>query len=153
VIKIYIIIIIITATEIGSIQGQVMWYLWWTKWHLIRFSPSASFPLCQFSFHQLLHIHYSSHHRRYKLAVLILPASSNNQLKKKIEKKISSAVTKSITLLLTSIRNSKPLIDFTAWDLMALALNAASQPSTDMWAKQTYGGAVLCFNVLRSRAY
>jgi hypothetical protein len=37
------------------------------------------FP-CQFSFHQLLHIHQSSYHRRY--VVLILTESLNNQLKK-----------------------------------------------------------------------
>jgi hypothetical protein len=26
----------------GSIPGQVMWDLWWTKWHCGRFSPSTS---------------------------------------------------------------------------------------------------------------
>jgi hypothetical protein len=35
-----------------SIPGQVMWDLWWTKWHWGRFG----FP-CQFPFHQLLHTH------------------------------------------------------------------------------------------------
>jgi hypothetical protein len=30
---------------LGSIQGQVMWYLWWTKWHWCRLSPSTSFSL------------------------------------------------------------------------------------------------------------
>jgi hypothetical protein len=28
----------------GSILGQVMWDLWWTKWHWGRFSPSISLP-------------------------------------------------------------------------------------------------------------
>jgi hypothetical protein len=27
---------------LGSIPGQIMWDLWWTKWHWGRFSPSAS---------------------------------------------------------------------------------------------------------------
>jgi hypothetical protein len=26
----------------GSIPGQVMWDLWWTKWHLDRFTQSNS---------------------------------------------------------------------------------------------------------------
>jgi hypothetical protein len=26
----------------GSSPGQVMWDLWWTKWHWGRFSPSTS---------------------------------------------------------------------------------------------------------------
>jgi hypothetical protein len=26
----------------GSSPGQVMWDLWWTKWHSGRFSPSTS---------------------------------------------------------------------------------------------------------------
>jgi hypothetical protein len=42
----------------GSIPGQVMWDLWWTKWHWgLVFSEYFDFP-CQFSFHRLLHIHH-----------------------------------------------------------------------------------------------
>jgi hypothetical protein len=41
----------------GSRQGQVVWDLWWTKWHWGRFPPSTSVPFFQFSFHRLLHIH------------------------------------------------------------------------------------------------
>jgi hypothetical protein len=29
----------------GSIPGQVMWDLWWTKWHWGKFSPSTSVSL------------------------------------------------------------------------------------------------------------
>jgi hypothetical protein len=28
--------------SLGSIPDQVMWHLWWTKWHWRRFSPSTS---------------------------------------------------------------------------------------------------------------
>jgi hypothetical protein len=28
--------------DLGSSSGQVMWDLWWTKWHWGRFSPSTS---------------------------------------------------------------------------------------------------------------
>jgi hypothetical protein len=27
---------------LGSVPGQVMWDLWWTKWHWGTFSPSTS---------------------------------------------------------------------------------------------------------------
>jgi hypothetical protein len=44
-----------TAAARGSIPGQVMWDLWWTKWHWGRFfSGYFGFP-CQFSVHRLLH--------------------------------------------------------------------------------------------------
>jgi hypothetical protein len=36
-----------------------MWDLWWTKWHWGFFSEYFGF-LCQFSFHQVLHIRLSS---------------------------------------------------------------------------------------------
>jgi hypothetical protein len=41
---------------LGSIPGQAMWNLWWTKWPWGGFSSSTLFP-CQFSFHQLLDSH------------------------------------------------------------------------------------------------
>jgi hypothetical protein len=41
----------------GSIPGQIMWDLWWTKWQL--FSEYFGFP-CQSTFHQLLHNHHLS---------------------------------------------------------------------------------------------
>jgi hypothetical protein len=28
---------------LGSIPGQVMWYFWWKKWLMGKFSPSTSF--------------------------------------------------------------------------------------------------------------
>jgi hypothetical protein len=44
----------------GSSPGQVMWDLWWTKWHWGQvFSEYFGFP-CQFSFHQILRTHLSS---------------------------------------------------------------------------------------------
>jgi hypothetical protein len=44
----------------GSIPDQVMWGLWWTKWHWSKvFSVYFGFP-CQFSFHRLLHIRHLS---------------------------------------------------------------------------------------------
>jgi hypothetical protein len=39
-----------------SITGQVIWYLWWTKWYWEGFYLNTFVSPCQFSFHQLLHI-------------------------------------------------------------------------------------------------
>jgi hypothetical protein len=39
---------------LGAMPVQVMWDLWWTKWHWGRFSEYFGFPL-HFSFHRLLH--------------------------------------------------------------------------------------------------
>jgi hypothetical protein len=45
----------------SSSTNQVMWDLWWTKWHWGRFSPEYfGFP-CHFAFHQLLHNHHHHH--------------------------------------------------------------------------------------------
>jgi hypothetical protein len=35
---------------LGSIPGQVMWDLWWAKWHCGRFSPSPSVSPSNFHF-------------------------------------------------------------------------------------------------------
>jgi hypothetical protein len=49
-----------TAADPDSRPGQVMWDLWWTKWHWAEFSPSIfGFP-CQFLSHRLLHTHHLS---------------------------------------------------------------------------------------------
>jgi hypothetical protein len=40
-----------TAAARGSSPGQVMWDLWWTKWHWCR---------CQFAFQRLHHTHHLS---------------------------------------------------------------------------------------------
>jgi hypothetical protein len=47
----------LACTGSGSISAQVMWDLWWTKWHCGRFLRALRFPL---SFHQLLHTHHLS---------------------------------------------------------------------------------------------
>jgi hypothetical protein len=46
-------------TAAPGVPRQVMWDLWWTKWHRGRFFffEYLGFP-CQFSFHRLLHIYY-----------------------------------------------------------------------------------------------
>jgi hypothetical protein len=47
----------------GSSPGQVMWNLWWIKWHWDTFHPSSEcfgFPLQLF--HQLLQTHHHHHH-------------------------------------------------------------------------------------------
>jgi hypothetical protein len=46
-------------TAATRVRGQVMWDLWWTKWHW-RFSPNTTASPAWFSFHQLLHIHHLS---------------------------------------------------------------------------------------------
>jgi hypothetical protein len=45
----------------GSSPGQIMWNLWWTKWHWDRFSPSTtvSFPNHSISCSSLIIIHQS----------------------------------------------------------------------------------------------
>jgi hypothetical protein len=41
------------------VRAQVMWDLWWTKWHWGRFSSTSVSP-CQFLFHRLLHTYHLS---------------------------------------------------------------------------------------------
>jgi hypothetical protein len=45
---------------LGSSPGQVVWDLWWTKWHWGRFYPSTSVSPASSSFYQQLHIHHLS---------------------------------------------------------------------------------------------
>jgi hypothetical protein len=46
----------------GSISGQILWDLWWTKWLLGQISSKYfDFP-CQFTFHKLLRLLLVSDH-------------------------------------------------------------------------------------------
>jgi hypothetical protein len=51
----------------GSIPGQSMWDLWWTKWHWDRFFPDYfGFPL-SISFHR-----FSITRKRPKIIIIII---------------------------------------------------------------------------------
>jgi hypothetical protein len=53
-------------------QSNVTWDLWWTKWHLERVFTEYFDTPCHFSFHQLLHIHWSFYSTPYSLKVNVM---------------------------------------------------------------------------------
>jgi hypothetical protein len=70
---------------LGSITGQVMWNLWWAKWHWGRFSPGTSVP-----HPRSILIPHSLTTLPLMTLVSILTASLNKQLKKTEQKILNS---------------------------------------------------------------
>jgi hypothetical protein len=66
-----------------SNTGEVMWDLWWIKWHWGQvFSEYFVFP-CQFSFHRLPHTHYDLPSRAGTMRQIVDSVSPLTQRNKK----------------------------------------------------------------------
>jgi hypothetical protein len=90
---------------LGSISGQSMWDLWWTKLHLDRlFSQCLSFAL-SLSFHQCSVSHSVIFHQCY--TVLSFDMSPNNTLKKSPQVWFGRYVPNcTVNFVLTTVRTS-----------------------------------------------